>query len=70
MDVDFKTVRPDVVDYSIVLLADVEGKLETIRVYDGAHGKNELHLYTRSGGKQQAEVIHRWHAWRGHARCD
>jgi hypothetical protein len=27
-------------------------------VYDGAHGKNELHRYTRSGGKQQAEVIH------------
>jgi hypothetical protein len=58
MDVDFKTVKRDVVDYSIVLLAEMDGKLETIRVYDGAHGKNELHRYTRSGGKQQAEVIH------------
>ncbi len=58
MDVDFKTVRRDIVDYSVVLLAEVDGKLETIRVYDGAHGKNELHRYTRSDGKQRAEVIH------------
>lgn len=58
MDVDFKTVRRDVVDYSIVLLAEVDGKLETIRVYDGAHGRNELHRYTRSGGKQDAEAVH------------
>lgn len=57
MDVDFKTVRSDVVDYSIVLLAEVDGKLETIRVYDGAHGKNELHRYTRGGGKQRAEAV-------------
>ncbi|MFZ1926241.1 MAG: hypothetical protein WAU42_08880 [Solirubrobacteraceae bacterium] len=58
MDVDFKTVRRDVVDYSIVLLAEVDGKLETIRVYDGAHGTNELHRYTRSGGKQPGEAVH------------
>jgi hypothetical protein len=58
MDVDFKTVRRDVVDYSVVLLAEVEAQLETIRVYDGAHGKNELHRYTCSGGKQQAEAVH------------
>lgn len=58
MDVDFKTVRRDVVDYSIVLLAEVDGKLETIRVYDGAHGKNELHRYTPNGGKQPGEAVH------------
>ncbi len=58
MDVDFKTVQRDVVDYSIVLLAEVDGKLETIRVYDGAHGTNELHRYTRTGGKQRAEAVH------------
>jgi hypothetical protein len=58
MDVDFKTVRRDIVDYSVVLLAEMEGKLETIRVYDGAHGTNELHRYTRSGGKRRAEVVH------------
>jgi hypothetical protein len=34
MDVDFKTVRRDVVGYFIVLLVEVDGKLETIRVYE------------------------------------
>jgi hypothetical protein len=58
MDVDFKTVRRDVVDYSIVLLAEVDGELETICVYDGAHGTNELHRYTRNGGKQRVEAVH------------
>jgi hypothetical protein len=58
MDVDFKTVGRDIVDYSIVLLAEVDGRLETVRVYDGAHGMNELHRYTRSGGKQRAEAVH------------
>jgi hypothetical protein len=28
------------------------------RVYDGAHRVNELHRYTRTGGKQPADVIH------------
>ena len=27
--------------------------------YDGAHGENEMHRYTRQGGKQAAEVFHR-----------
>jgi hypothetical protein len=58
MAVEFKTVRRDVVDYAVVLLVDVDGKIETVRVYDGAHGQNELHRYTRSGGKQPAEVVH------------
>ena len=58
MDVDFKTVRRDIVDYSIVLLVETDGALETVRVYDGAHGKNELHRYTRRGGKGQAEIVH------------
>jgi hypothetical protein len=56
--VEFETVRRDVVDYAVVLLANVDGKMETVRVYDGAHGQNELHRYTRSEGKQPAEVIH------------
>ncbi len=58
MAVEFKTVRRDVVDYSIVLLVEVDGEVETVRVYDGAHGQNELHRYTRSGGKQPAEAAH------------
>lgn len=31
MHVEFKTDRRDVVDYSIVLLVDVDGELETVR---------------------------------------
>jgi hypothetical protein len=58
MHVEFKTDRRDVVDYSIVLLVEVDGELETVRLYDGAHGENELHRYARKGGKQPAEIIH------------
>jgi hypothetical protein len=58
MHVEFKTDRRDVVDYSIVLLVEVDGELETVRLYDGAHGENELHRYTHKGGKQPAEVVH------------
>ena len=49
----------DVVDYSVVLVIEVDGRNETVRVYDGAHGKNELHRYTREGSKQVAEVFER-----------
>jgi hypothetical protein len=31
---------------------------ETIRVYDGAHGHNEMHRYTRSEGKQSGTPFH------------
>jgi hypothetical protein len=58
MHVEFKTDRRDVVDYSIVLLVEVDGELETVRLHDGAHGENELHRYTRKEGKQPAEVFH------------
>lgn len=57
--VEFKTVRRDIVDYAVVLLVDVDGELETVRLYDGAHGESELHRYTREGGKQPAEIVHR-----------
>lgn len=58
MHLEFKTDRRDVVDYSIVLLVEVDGELETVRLYDGAHGENELHRFTRKGGKRPAEVVH------------
>ena len=48
-----------VVDYSVVLVVEVNGCKETVRVYDGAHGKNELHRYTRDGSKRAAEVFDR-----------
>jgi hypothetical protein len=58
MYVEFRTDRRDVLDYAVVLLVDVDGEMETVRLYDGAHGENELHRYTRTGGKQPAEVVH------------
>lgn len=58
MHVEFMTDRREVVNYSIVLLVAVEGEMQTVRLYDGAHGENEMHRYTREGGKQPAEVVH------------
>jgi hypothetical protein len=55
----FTTDRRDVVDYAVVLAVDHEEQSETVRVYDGAHGENEMHRYTRHSGKQAAEVFHR-----------
>lgn len=34
------------------------GRLATVRVYDGAHGHNEMHRYSQAGGKQAAVVFH------------
>jgi hypothetical protein len=61
MYVEFKTEPRgrDVVDYSVVLVVEVDGQMETVRVYDGAHGENELHRYSREGGKRAAEVFDR-----------
>jgi hypothetical protein len=59
LSVDFTTDRRGVTDYSVVLVVDDGGRAMTVRVYDGAHGENELHRYTRRGGKQAAEIFHR-----------
>jgi len=61
MYVEYKISQrgPDVVNYSVVLVIAVDGRKETVRVYDGAHGENELHRYTRLSGKQGAEVFDR-----------
>lgn len=58
LSVDFEKTRRRVITYAVVLLVDVDGDLETVRVYDGVHGRNELHRYTRSGGKQPPEAFH------------
>ncbi|HEX6665589.1 MAG TPA: hypothetical protein VF081_03230 [Solirubrobacterales bacterium] len=58
MRVDFTTVGPDVVDYAIVLLVELGEETATVRVVDSAHGFNEMHRYTRSGGKQAAVAFH------------
>lgn len=56
--VDFKTVRGEVVGYAVVLLFQVAEEIHTIRVYDSAHGYNEMHRYTRAGGKQTGMRFH------------
>ena len=58
LGVEFTTDGSQVVDYAVVLLLAVDGSTETIRVYDGAHGYNEMHRYSRSGGKQPGEPFH------------
>lgn len=52
--VDFTTERRQVLDYAVVLT--VAGAI--VRVYDGAHGVNEMHRYTSIGDKTTAEVFH------------
>jgi hypothetical protein len=56
--VQWVTDRRDVTNYSVVLAVEERGETHTIRLYDGAHGVNELHRYTRTGGKGPAEVFH------------
>jgi hypothetical protein len=58
LSVRWRTQRRDVVDYAVALIVFESGVWETIRVYDGAHGINELHRYTRSRGKQVGTVFH------------
>lgn len=59
LHVRFHRVRSEVTDYALVLVVDVDGQSETVRIYDAAHGFNEMHRYTRKLGKQPAEVVHR-----------
>jgi hypothetical protein len=57
--VEFTTHRSDVLDYAVVLVLEIGEERETVRVYDGAHGRNEMHRYTRPVGKQPALIVHR-----------
>lgn len=58
LKISFATRRRQVIDYAVVLTAQVDGRVRTVRVYDGAHGRNELHRFTRTQGKQPAELFH------------
>lgn len=58
LGVDFKTDGRKVIDYAVVLLLEVAGATETIRIYDAAHGHNEMHRCTRSSGKQAGTPFH------------
>ena len=59
IDVRFTTLRTEVIDYVVVLLAVEAGDLRAVRVYDNAHGDNDMHRYTRAGFKRAAERFHR-----------
>jgi len=48
----------EVTDYAVVLMLRRGQATETVRVYDGAHGHNEMHRYGRRGGKQPGTRFH------------
>lgn len=56
--VQFTTQGNDVIDYAVILLLNTEKEREAIRVYDAAHGFNEMHRYTRSAGKTPGAAFH------------
>lgn len=59
MIVEYTTERGLMVDYSVVLVLESDSGPDTIRLYDGAHGFNEMHRYSSGGGKRSGEVFHR-----------
>ena len=50
------TERGEAVSYAVTLVAEEDGELRTVRVYDNAHGSPEMHRYDREGVKQRAEA--------------
>jgi hypothetical protein len=58
LTVRWRTVRDDVVSYAVVLSVETDDRRQTVRVYDSAHGFNEMHRHTATGGKQAGEVFH------------
>ncbi len=57
--VEFTIDRREIIDYAVVLTVDdQDGEEVTVRVYDGAHGANEMHRHDRSGEKAPAEGFH------------
>lgn len=58
MYVGYALAGREVTEYSVVLTLQQEGRTRAMRVYDAAHGFNELHRHTASGGKQPGERFH------------
>lgn len=58
MHVSFATRGRDITDYAVLLTVERDSERHTVRLYDGAHGINEMHRYTRTKGKQSAETFH------------
>jgi hypothetical protein len=56
--VEFTTDGRMIVDYALILTVDdAEGEV-TVRVYDGAHGVNDMHRHDHRGKKAPAMVFH------------
>lgn len=58
MRVDFERIGREITDYAVVLVVKRDESRGTVRVYDSAHGCNEMHRYTRSAGKQTGKSFH------------
>jgi hypothetical protein len=58
MAVEFTSEGREITDYAVVLMRETGARAETIRVYDGTHGHNEMHRYTSSAGKQRGMPFH------------
>jgi hypothetical protein len=58
MAVTFESRGREVTGYAVVLLRGDGSATATIRVYDGAHGHNEMHRYTSRRGKHPGVPFH------------
>ena len=56
--VEYEIAGRDVTNYSVVLTVREADRQQTVRVYDAAHGVNELHRHSSAGGKQPGEPFH------------
>jgi hypothetical protein len=56
--VEFATERRMIVDYAVILTVEDEEGEATVRVYDGAHGVNDMHRHNRRGEKAPATTFH------------
>lgn len=56
--VDFTTEGRQVTNYVVVLTVEQDGEPRTVRLYDAAHGLNEVHRYTLRGGKEAGNRFH------------
>ena len=56
--VSHTTERGRLTTFSVTLLARHGGVWQTVRVYDNAHGRNDMHRHTLSGGKEAAVTFH------------
>jgi hypothetical protein len=56
--VKFQSKGRDIVEYSLVLVVGAPEEPETVRVYDSAHGFNEMHRFIKEDGKQRGVAFH------------